>query len=179
MLHTPPRPKFSSVSLYDEPFLSYGPIFGKVHRMTPNDLDMFKVKNTNMHVTYTPEAQIFVLFALRSAVFELWRNFQKSAPNDHKWPWHVQGQKYQYACYIHPRGPCFCLFRSTMSCFRVTPLLSEKCTEWPQMTLTCPRSKIPICILHTLPRPRFLSVLLYDEQFSSYAPFSGKCTKWP
>ncbi len=54
MLHTPPGPEFSSVSLYDEPFLSYGPIFGKVHRMTPNDLDMFKVKNTNMHATYTP-----------------------------------------------------------------------------------------------------------------------------
>ncbi len=29
--------------LYDEPLLSYGPIFGKVHRMTPNDLDRFKV----------------------------------------------------------------------------------------------------------------------------------------
>ncbi len=24
---------------------------------------------------------------------------------------------------------------------------SEKCTEWPQMTLKCPRSKIPICML--------------------------------
>ncbi len=48
MLHTSPKPKFSSDSLYDEPFLSYGAIFGKVHRMTPNDLDMFKVKNTNI-----------------------------------------------------------------------------------------------------------------------------------
>ncbi len=40
-----------------------------MHRMTPNDLDMFKVKNTNMHVMYTPlplpEDQIFVPFALR------------------------------------------------------------------------------------------------------------------
>ena len=27
--HPTPRPKFSSVSLYDEPFLSYAPIFGK------------------------------------------------------------------------------------------------------------------------------------------------------
>ena len=54
MLHTPPMSKFSSVSLHDEPFLSYGPIFGKVYRMTPNDLDMFKVKHTNMHATCTP-----------------------------------------------------------------------------------------------------------------------------
>ena len=41
-----------SVSLYDEPFLSYALFFGKVYRMTPNDLDMVKVKNANMHVTY-------------------------------------------------------------------------------------------------------------------------------
>ncbi len=46
-MHTPPRPKLS-VSLYNEPVLSYCPIFGKVHQMTPNDLDMFKLKNTNM-----------------------------------------------------------------------------------------------------------------------------------
>ena len=42
MLHTPPRHKFSSISLYGELFLSYSPIFGKVHWMTPHDPDMFK-----------------------------------------------------------------------------------------------------------------------------------------
>ncbi len=35
-----------------------------------NDLDKFKVKNTNMHVTCTLEAQFFVRFALRRAVFK-------------------------------------------------------------------------------------------------------------
>ncbi len=73
---TPPRPKFSSVSLYDEPFLGYSPILEKGHRMTPNDLDMFKVKNTNMHVTYTPEAQIFVRFTLRWAIFKEIETFE-------------------------------------------------------------------------------------------------------
>ncbi len=33
-------------------------------------IDMVKVKNTNMHVTYTPEAQLSVRFALRWAVFK-------------------------------------------------------------------------------------------------------------
>ncbi len=94
MLHTPLRPIFLSVLLYDEPLLSYGPILGKVHQMTPNDLDMFKVKNTNIHVIYTPEAQIFIRFTLRSAVFELRPNFWKTAPNDPKCLWCVQGQKY-------------------------------------------------------------------------------------
>ncbi len=65
MLHTTARPKFSSVLLFDEPFLSYGPIIGNVHQMTPNDRDRFEVKNTNMHITYNPEAQIFVLFSVK------------------------------------------------------------------------------------------------------------------
>ncbi len=65
MLDTLPRQIFSSVSLYDELFLSYGPIFRKVHGITPDDLDMFKVKNTNMHVTHTPPGPKFlVLFTL-------------------------------------------------------------------------------------------------------------------
>ncbi len=217
LVHPPPRPKFSSVSLYDEQFFGYGPIFGKVHRMTPNDLDMFKVKNTNMQLTYTPrpkfssvsiydepfwvtdqfpgkctewpqmtltcsrskiptcmltytseaqifvrfapcwaifelghspifgkvywmtpndlnmfkvkntnmlgtstpEAQIFVRFTLWWAVFWLRANFWKSAPNDPKWPWHVQGQKYQHAWCIHAWGPNFCSFHSTISSFWV------------------------------------------------------------
>ena len=77
MLHTPPRLKFSSVSLYNETFSSHSPIFGKVHQMTPNDIDMFKVKNTNMHATYIPNAQIFVC----SFLFPY---FWKSALNDPK-----------------------------------------------------------------------------------------------
>ncbi len=64
----------SSISLYNL-FLSYASS-RKVHRMTPNDLDMFNVKNTNMHAKCTPKTQIFARFALRWAVFEL----RKSAP---------------------------------------------------------------------------------------------------
>ncbi len=52
-------------------------LFRKVHQMTPNDLDMFKVKNTNMHATYTPKAQIFVRFALRRTAFEICPFFGK------------------------------------------------------------------------------------------------------
>ena len=107
MLNTPPRPKFTTVSLYDEKFFSYGPIYGKVHRMTPNHLDMFKVKNTNMRATNTPGAQISVRFSLRLDVLELRPNFRKSPPNDPKWPCHVPGQKYKHVCCIHPQRPNF------------------------------------------------------------------------
>ncbi len=56
----------STVSLYDEPFLSYVPILRKLHQTTPkiNDLDMLKVKSRHMHdmyTTYTPTDQ-FHLF---------------------------------------------------------------------------------------------------------------------
>ncbi len=81
--------------------------FAKVHRMTQNDLDMLKVKNTNIRATNTPETQISVRFAIRWAVSELWPNFRKSAPNDPKWSWHVPGQKYQHVCYIHPQRQNF------------------------------------------------------------------------
>ena len=68
--------------------LSYGPILGKVHWMTSNDIDMFKLKNTNMHATYTPDAQFFVCFVPRWAV-ELWPTFRKSALYDRFSAWHL------------------------------------------------------------------------------------------
>ena len=57
-----------------------------------------------MHVTYTLD---FVRFSLRWAVFELQPNFWKSAPDDPKWPWHVQVKKYQCACYKDTRAQIF------------------------------------------------------------------------
>ena len=97
-----------------------GPIYGKVHQMTPNDLDMFKDKNTNIRATNTPEAQISVRFALRWAIFELRPNFRKSAPNDPKWPWHMFQVKNtnMYTTYTY-KGQIFNLLRSTMSSFWV------------------------------------------------------------
>ena len=69
ILHTPPRLKFSSVSLYDEPFLRY---------------------------------------AL----------FLESALNDLKWPWHVQGQKYHYVCFMHPEAQIFVHFTLWWAVFK-------------------------------------------------------------
>ena len=112
MLHTPPRPKFPSVSLYNELFSSYSPILGKVHRTTLNGLDKFKVKNTNIHATHIHKASNFCPFRSTINCFWVFCFFWKSPPNDPTWPWHVQGQKYQYAGCIHPRGPNFRLFQS-------------------------------------------------------------------
>ena len=89
MLHTPPRPKFSSVSLYDKQFLSYGPIFGKSAPNDPNDLDMFKVKNNNMHVGifahfYTPRPKFSPVSLYDKPFLSYGPIFGKSTPNDPK-----------------------------------------------------------------------------------------------
>ncbi len=65
---------------------------GKVHRNAPqNDLNMFKLKNTNMHATYLhlppplPKPKNFIRFTLlRWAIFEFQLNFAKLAPNNLK-----------------------------------------------------------------------------------------------
>ena len=77
--------------------------------------------------------------------------------------------------------PKYSSIYSTMSHFRIsTPPFFRKCTEWPpQITLTCSRSKISTCMLHTPLRSKFLSATLYDAPLSSYAPFLEMCTEWP
>ena len=189
--HGPLRPKFSSVSLCDEPFSSYHLIFRKKCTEWPQmtlTCSRSKISTGMLHTTPTPkfsslyskmsrfrvtaqfsekctewlqmtltcwrsniptcmlplsplpETQIFVCFALWWAVFELcpffWEKCTEWPQNDFNW--FVQDQKYQHSCYIHLRGgPNFRQFRSRMSPFRLRPLFSTKCTECPQMTLTC------------------------------------------
>ena len=55
--------------------------------MTPNDLDMFKVTNTNMHVTCMPAAQIFVVSLydnpfLSTSNGTIFRKVHRIIPND-------------------------------------------------------------------------------------------------
>ncbi len=80
-----------------------------------------------------------------------------------KWPRHVAVQKYQHACYIKPRGTKFCPFNSTMSQFWVMKQFVKNASNNPKIILTCSRLKVPICIQNTPPRPKFSSVMLYDE----------------
>ena len=83
LLYTPTTHKFSSVSLYDEPLLSYGPIFGKVHCPSRSKIPTFMLR--------TPITSTFSSISLHDEQFLSYGQF------------------------------------------------SEECTEWPQMTLTCSR----------------------------------------
>ena len=118
ILHTPLRTKFLSILLYDEPFLSYGPIFGKVNRITPNDLDMFKCKKIPTCMLHTPPRHKFLSVSLYDEPFlsygPIFGKVPQMTPNDIDL---LKVKKYQHACYIHPRGLNFCPFRSTISRF--------------------------------------------------------------
>ncbi len=135
---------FISFALYDEPFSSCAPFFGKLHKMTLNDLDMFKVTNAIIHAAYTPRGPGFRLFHSTMSRFWVTPLFRKNAaPNAPQRPWHVQGKKYPYACYIQPRGRDICPFHSTMSRFRVTLPFQKSAPNDSKTTLTCSRSGGP------------------------------------
>ena len=83
----PPIPKFLSLSLYDEPFLSYTPFLEKCAERPQMTLHvMFKVNNTNMHATSTPEAKLLSVSLYDDPCFNYALLFQKSAVDDPKRP---------------------------------------------------------------------------------------------
>ncbi len=95
-----------------------------------------------------------------------------------KWPWYVQNvikNTNMHATYT-PETQIFVRFTLWLAIFEYRPFFQKSDQMSPQMTLTCSRLKIPICMLYTPPRPKFLSVSLYNEPIFRYAPFSEKST---
>ena len=120
-------------------------------------------------------------FILRWAVFELWANFE--------WPKIILiCSRLKVSICIQHTPPRRNFDNSMMIRYRVTPRFFKTYTAWPkfssvslydepfwvmlwpifwksapndpQMTLTCSRSKIPRCMSHTPPGPKFSSVSL-------------------
>ena len=99
-LHTSPRSTFSSASLYDELFLSYGPILGKVYWMTLNDLNIFKIKHTCIqHTSPRPQFSSISLYnELVSKYGPILREVHRTTP---KWPWYFKVKSIHiYTTYI-------------------------------------------------------------------------------
>ncbi len=70
--YSPPRPKFQTFSLYDQPFSRYK--FFENRKSTiwlQNDLKHLSVKYPCIHWVLTPEAHISLSFTLWSLVFQL------------------------------------------------------------------------------------------------------------
>ncbi len=111
-----PVPKFQSVSLYGQPFLSYRPF--KMHRMTPK-------WPLTLHVLLMPRVSNFPPF--RSwPTFSSYRPFETSAPNDPKMILNTTRSKVHRTCGISiPRDPNISPFCSTTSRFQDIAHLSS------------------------------------------------------
>ena len=84
--------------------------------------------------------------------------------------------KYQYACYIHARGPNFSPFCSMMSNFSVKAKFLEKCTKWPWHVQ---RQKYQhACYIHHR-GPNFCTFRSMMSRFGVTPLFSEECTEWP
>ncbi len=105
-----------------------GPFWDKCINWPKNDLDVFQgqIKVRYAHPIYIPEGQMFLRFALRSAVFELRVNFGTtcSTQNDPKWPDISKVKSTPSLSHIHHRGPNFRAFRSTVSPFEEIEILT-------------------------------------------------------
>ena len=138
--YPPPRVKFHSVSLYDEPFSRYKAVENpKCTKWPQNDLKNLTVKSTRIHWIFTPETQILLRFALRPAVFRDTRLSKiGNAPKIVEWAHsHLNVKSTMYTLNTHPRGKTFTLLHSTTRRFRDTRLskIVNRPNE-PRMTLS-------------------------------------------
>ena len=178
MLQIPLRPKFLSVSLYDEPFSIYRPIFGKVHRMTPNHLDMFKVKNTKMHITHTPPTPKFTSVSLYNEPFltygPIYGKVHRMTPNDLDM---FKDKNANMHATNTPRGPNFRPFALRWAVFELRPNFRKSALndlKWPWLV---PGQKYKHgCYIHPQ-GPNFQSVSLYVQPFLSCGLIFGENTR--
>ena len=85
-----------------------------------------------------------------------------------KWPWHVEGQQYQHACYILPRGPIFARFALRWAVLSYGHIFGKvhRMTPNDLHMVKVKNTNMHATYPHPTPRPKFLSVLLYNQPFS-------------
>ncbi len=119
-----PEPEFDSVLLYGQPFLRYMvPETRKNRKCTEwpqYDLEHLTFKST-LHTLITLEAQRFVSFALRRAIFKIQGCVNKKNRKCTEWLQNdledLTVKNTMYTVTTYPRGPNFAPLRSTTSLF--------------------------------------------------------------
>ena len=168
MLHTQWGPNFSPFHSTMSVFELH-PIFSE--KCTKSSQMTFtcsrsKIPILMLHTQWGPN---FSPFHSRMSHFRVMPVFWKSGPNDPKWPSHVQGEKYQCACYIYPPETLlFVRFTLKWAIFQLRHFFQKHTkydTKWSQMSFTSSRSKKSIWMPHTPLKPKFLSVSLYNQAF--------------
>ena len=127
-----------------------------------------------------PRVPNFTPFRYTTSHFSVTGHFEKSAPNDPKWPWTLE--HYQLKC------TPYVLLVSLIPKFHYVLLYSQplryrvvwdKCTEWPQNNLEPYKVKLPhICITTILWSQISRRFTLWPASLR-YKSFWDKCTEWP
>ena len=175
MLHIPPEALiFICFTLRWAAFKLHIFLFGKVHWMTPNDLEMSRVKGTHIHTTYIAKAPMFVWFSLRWAVFKLCPFFGKV----HRMtPYELNVFKVKntnmHVTYT-PRAQIFICFALWWAVFELCPIFRES-TPNDSIWHWHVQGQKDYYASYVYPqRPTFSSVSLYDVPFSSYGSILRK-----
>ncbi len=200
MLHTHLRSKFSLISYY-ESFSNYSLFFRKVHRMTPNDLDMFKVENINVCYHWGPN---FCQFHYKMSCFRVMNQFCEKCT---KWPKTDVDMFKVRSAHLHTtytlKDLTFSHLALQWDIFELWANFVKIALNDLKMTFTSSRLKVLTCIQHTsqshdldvfnakntnthatyTQEVQFWSVLLYDDLFSSFDQILWKVRrmtlKWP
>ncbi len=127
-----------------------------------------------IYMLQLPPLQNFTPFRPMANRFRVTGHFTQVHWMTPNWPWTLKGQRYPIYMLNYPWLPNFTPFSSSKaSRFWVTGHLEASAPNDPKITLNTERSKVPMFMLQLPPSPKFHSVSLYGQLFSSYRPF------WP
>ncbi len=144
----PLRPKFLSVSLYDDQLASDGAQFSEKYTDTKWYSYTYIICSRGSNIC---------LFHLKMIRVCTMAQFWEKCPmqKTQKWPWHVQSQKYPCAYLICPVN-----FTLWWAAFGLQTNLEKSAQNDPKMTLTSSRSKVPKCLPHTPEAQSYVSFTL-------------------
>ena len=156
--------------------------------MTPKWPWMLKGQKYPLHVLPVPMSPKMHSVLLYSQSFS--DNFDKSAPNDPKMTFNARRSKVPTYVLLVPASPIIysvLLYSERFSRWLqdlISPLttmqnsnVDKSAPNDPKMTLNGQR--YPMYTLLVTPSPKFYSVLLYGQSFSSYRLILTNCTEWP
>ena len=115
------------------------------------------------------------------ALSRFWVN--ASFRHDHRmipnWPWTFQGQRPNLCSISIPSSKFnFLSFFSLHNRVSSYMLVCDKCLKWPPKIIF-KTLNVPDTFCSRIPGPKFQSLWLYGQIFSSYGPFRDTCNKWP
>ncbi len=149
----------------------------KVHQMTPNDHYKLQCSPHVLIVSRSPKFHSVSLYDqpfLRYRAF--WDKCTEWPPNDLDL---TSSNVPHIFITIVPESQISLRFALRPAFFNIQAIWRQVHRMIPKWPWTLQGQRYPINVLLVSMCPKFHSVSLYDEPFSSYGPFWDKCTEWP